>query len=89
MAIVTGAGVALVTPFHEDGSVNYDKLDELIDYHCEHGTDSIIICGTTGEGMSQIACIVARLHNSFLGTAIIVTILLLNIILEVKILKFF
>ena len=34
-----------------------------------------IICGTTGEGMSQIACIVARLHNSFLGTAIIVTIL--------------
>ena len=49
MAIFTGAGVALVTPFHEDGSVNYDKLDELIDYHCEHGTDSIIICGTTGE----------------------------------------
>ena len=48
-----------------------------------------IICGTTGEGMSQIACMVARLHNSFLGTAIIVTILLLNIILEVKILKFF
>ena len=43
MAIFTGAGVALVTPFHEDGSVNYDKLDELIDYHCEHGTDSIII----------------------------------------------
>lgn len=49
MAIFTGAGVALVTPFHEDGSVNYEKLDELIDYHCEHGTDSIIICGTTGE----------------------------------------
>ena len=37
----------MVTPFAEDGSVNYDKLDELIDYHCEHGTDSIIICGTT------------------------------------------
>lgn len=49
MAIFTGAGVALVTPFHEDGSVNFDKLDELIDYHCENGTDSIIICGTTGE----------------------------------------
>lgn len=48
-----------------------------------------IICGATEEGMSQIACMVARLHNSFLGTAIIVTILLLNIILEVKILKFF
>lgn len=49
MAIFTGAGVALVTPFHADGSVNYDKLDELIDYHCENGTDGIIICGTTGE----------------------------------------
>lgn len=49
MAIFTGAGVALVTPFHADGSVNYDKLDELIDYHCENGTDSIVICGTTGE----------------------------------------
>lgn len=49
MSIFTGAGVAIVTPFYEDGSVNYDKLDELIDYHCENGTDSIIICGTTGE----------------------------------------
>ena len=43
MAIFTGAGVALVTPFHKDGSINYDKLDELIDYHCENGKDSMII----------------------------------------------
>ena len=49
MAIFTGAGVALVTPFREDGSVNYDKMDELVDFHCENGTDSIIVCGTTGE----------------------------------------
>lgn len=49
MAIFTGAGVALVTPFKADGSVNYDMLDELIDFHCNNGTDSIIICGTTGE----------------------------------------
>lgn len=49
MAIFKGAGVAIVTPFHPDGSVNYDKLDELIDFHCAGGTDSIIICGTTGE----------------------------------------
>lgn len=49
MAIFTGAGVAIVTPFHADGSVNYDKLEELIDYQCNNGTDSIIICGTTGE----------------------------------------
>ena len=49
MAIFTGAGVAIVTPFHADGSVNYDKLEELIDFQCNNGTDSIIICGTTGE----------------------------------------
>ena len=49
MAIFTGSGVAIVTPFHTDGSVNYDKLEELINYHCDNGTDSIIICGTTGE----------------------------------------
>lgn len=49
MSIFTGSSVAIVTPFHEDESVNYDKLDELLDYHCNNGTDSIIICGTTGE----------------------------------------
>ena len=49
MAIFTGAGVAIVTPFHADGSINYNKLEELIDYQCNHGTDSIVICGTTGE----------------------------------------
>ena len=49
MAIFTGVGVAIITPFHADGSVNYDKLEELIDFHCNNGTDSIIICGTTGE----------------------------------------
>ena len=49
MSIFKGAGVAIVTPFREDGSINYDKLDELIEYHCNNGTDSIVICGTTGE----------------------------------------
>lgn len=49
MAIFTGSGVAIITPFHEDGSVNYDKLKELIDFQCENGTDCIVICGTTGE----------------------------------------
>ena len=49
MAIFKGAGVAIITPFHKDGSVNYDKLEELIDFQCNNGTDSIVICGTTGE----------------------------------------
>ncbi len=53
MSVFTGAGVALVTPFYKDESINYDKLDELIDYHCENGTDSIIICGTTGEAATM------------------------------------
>lgn len=53
MAIFTGAGVAIVTPFNEDESINYDKLDQLIDYHCSNGTDSIIICGTTGESATM------------------------------------
>ncbi len=53
MAIFTGAGVAIVTPFNEDESINYDRLDELIDFHCKSGTDSIIICGTTGESATM------------------------------------
>lgn len=49
MAVFTGAGVALITPMNADGSVNYAKLEELVNFHVENGTDSIIICGTTGE----------------------------------------
>jgi 4-hydroxy-tetrahydrodipicolinate synthase len=49
MSIFEGAGVALVTPFHEDGSVDFDKLKELVEFQIAGGTDAIIICGTTGE----------------------------------------
>ena len=49
MAIFTGAGVAIVTPMNADGSVNYEKLAELIEFQIANETDSIIICGTTGE----------------------------------------
>lgn len=44
-----GSGVALVTPFNEDLSINHDKLKELIHFHLENNTDAIILCGTTGE----------------------------------------
>ena len=47
MAIFTGAGVAIVTPFKENGEINFDKLGELIDFQVENGTDSIVIVGTT------------------------------------------
>lgn len=49
MALFTGAGVAIVTPMHEDGKVNYDKLAKLLEFQIANGTDAIIICGTTGE----------------------------------------
>lgn len=49
MAIFEGAGVALVTPMKEDGSVNYTKLKELLEFQIANATDAIIICGTTGE----------------------------------------
>lgn len=49
MKIFEGSGVALVTPFDVDGNVDYDTLKKLIDFQIENGTDSIIICGTTGE----------------------------------------
>ena len=49
MAIFKGAGVAIVTPFHEDGSVNFEKFAELVEFQIQNGTDAIIVCGTTGE----------------------------------------
>lgn len=49
MAIFEGAGVALITPMKEDGSVNYTKLKELLEFQIANATDAIIICGTTGE----------------------------------------
>lgn len=49
MSVFTGAGVAIVTPMTETGEVNYPKLEEILEYQIANGTDSIIICGTTGE----------------------------------------
>ena len=53
MAIFKGAGVAIVTPMYEDGKVNYDKLEELLEYQIANSTDAIIICGTTGESSTM------------------------------------
>ena len=49
MAVFTGAGVAIVTPFKENGEVDYEKFADLIEFQIEGGTDAIIVCGTTGE----------------------------------------
>jgi len=50
--IFEGSCVALVTPFTDDG-INYDKLEELIEWHIKEGTDAILICGTTGEASTM------------------------------------
>lgn len=68
MALFTGAGVALITPFNEDNSVNYEMLKTLVDRQIDGGTDAIIVCGTTGEPatmteeekLSVIKCVVER-----------------------------
>lgn len=62
MSIFTGAGVALVTPMHPDGSVNFEKMRELIEFQLKNDTDALIICGTTGEATTisdeeQIECV--------------------------------
>lgn len=49
MSVFTGAGVAIVTPFHEDFSINYEAFAELIEYQIANSTDAIIVMGTTGE----------------------------------------
>lgn len=51
--IFTGSGVAIITPMNTDGSINYGKLGELIDFQIASGTDAIIICGTTGEASTM------------------------------------
>lgn len=47
--MLTGSLVAIVTPMHADGSIDYDQYKQLIDWHIESGTDAIVAVGTTGE----------------------------------------
>ncbi len=51
--IFTGSGVALITPMKENGEINFEELERLLEYQVAHGTDAIIICGTTGESTTQ------------------------------------
>lgn len=47
--VFTGAAVAIITPMHADGSIDYEEMGRIIDDQIENGTDAIVICGTTGE----------------------------------------
>ncbi|MCR5670329.1 MAG: 4-hydroxy-tetrahydrodipicolinate synthase [Butyrivibrio sp.] len=53
MAVFKGAGVAIATPFFENGEVNYEEFGRLIDFQIENGSDAIIVCGTTGEAATM------------------------------------
>lgn len=53
MSLFKGAGVALVTPFHEDKSVNYEELGRLLEYQIAGSIDAMIMCGTTGEPVTM------------------------------------
>lgn len=62
MALFQGAGVAIVTPFTEQNTIDYKAFEELIEFQIQEHTDSIIVCGTTGEASTlkheeQIECI--------------------------------
>lgn len=62
MGIFTGSGVAIVTPFNEDLTINFSQLRKLIDFQINNHTDCIVVCGTTGEASTltddeQLECI--------------------------------
>lgn len=67
MALFKGAGVAMVTPMKENEDINFEKMEELVEFHIQNGTDAIIVCGTTGEPSTQtveehmdaVACVVS------------------------------
>lgn len=52
MSIFKGSGVAIVTPFNENG-IDYEKLKELLEWHIKESTDAIVVCGTTGEATTM------------------------------------
>lgn len=47
--MIKGSIVALITPFNEDGSINFNKIEELVEWHIKEGTDAILVLGTTSE----------------------------------------
>ncbi len=55
MSILKGVGVALVTPFNEDLSVDFDSLTRLVDYNIENGTNYLVVLGTTAEAATLSA----------------------------------
>ncbi len=53
MSLFKGSGVAIITPFFEDGSIDFESLKKLLDFHLENKTDAIVVAGTTGEASTM------------------------------------
>ena len=51
--IFEGSAVAIVTPFNKEGGVNFKKLEELVNFHLQSGSDAIVVCGSTGEASTM------------------------------------
>lgn len=49
MSVFTGSGVAIITPFKEDKSIDFNAFEKLMEFHLKNGTDALVVCGTTGE----------------------------------------
>ena len=47
--IFKGAATALITPFNDDKTINYEEFGKIIDFQIENGVDALVVCGTTGE----------------------------------------
>ena len=64
MSNLKGVGVALVTPFNEDLSVDFDSLTKLVDYNIENGTNYLVVLGTTAEAATLSAEEKTRLQTT-------------------------
>lgn len=72
-SLPNGSIVALITPFNEDGSVNFDKLEELVEWHIANKTDGILVLGTTGESSTMsheeddavLDCVIKKANKEF------------------------
>ncbi len=51
--LFTGAAIAIITPFNEDNSINFECFGEIIENQIANGTDAIVVCGTTGEASTM------------------------------------
>ena len=66
--MITGSIVALVTPMHEDGSIDWDALKRLVEWHITAGTDAIVPVGTTGESATVTVEEHCRIVDYVVGT---------------------